>query len=272
MATATATAETHQAASARGHAWVRTFGRIGIASRGVIYVVLAYLAFDIARHGNAPAQTTSTGALEEVGHRSGGSALLILLAVGLGSYAVWRLFDAVASGEGALKRLGSVAIAIIYFGLLGRAVELAIGHQASGGASANPQPMVSKALGWPGGKEIVGTGGVALVIAGVALALWGVFHRYAKSLAMERVSRGWQRIVRTLGALGDLARGFLIALVGTYLIGTAATNNPLQAKGIDQALKSLVHHSYGALLIGAVALGLLCFGLYSFCEARLRRL
>lgn len=272
MATAAATAESPLTASARGHAWVRTFARVGIAARGVIYMVLSYLAFDIARHGNAPAQTTSTGALQEVGHRTGGSALLILLAVGLGSYALWRLFDAVANREGALRRLGSVAIAIIYFGLLARAVELAIGHQASGGASANPQPMVSKALGWPGGKEIVGLGGAALLIAGVALALWGVFHRYAKSLAMERVSRGWRRIVRTLGALGDMARGFLMALVGAYLIGTAATNNSLQAKGIDQALKSLVHHSYGALLIGAVALGLLCFGLYSFCEARLRRL
>jgi uncharacterized membrane protein YidH (DUF202 family) len=233
---------------------------------------LAYLAFDIARHGNAPAQTTSTGALEELGHRTGGSVLLILLAVGLGSYAVWRLFDAAASSEGAFKRLGSLAIAIIYFGLLARAVELAVGHKASGGASANPQPMVSKVLGWPGGKEIVGGAGVSVVIAGVALAMWGVFHRYAKSLAMERVSRVRRRIVRTLGALGDMARGFLIALVGTYLIGTAATDNPLQAKGIDQALKSLVNHSYGTILIGAVALGLLCFGLYSFCDARLRRL
>ncbi len=267
----TTTAQRHPTTATRSRTWVRTLGRTGIASRGVIYVILAYLAFDIARHGTAPAQTTSTGALEEVGRREGGSDLLILLAVGLGSYAVWRLVDAVASSEGLLKRLGSVAIAVVYFGLLVRAIQLAVGHQANAGASANPQPMVAKVLGWPGGKEIVGVGGVVLVIAGVALAVWGLFHRYTKTLALERVGRGWQRIVRTLGVSGDVARGFLIALVGTYLIGTAASNNPGQAKGIDQALKSLVHHPYGAIVIGAVSLGLLCFGLYSFFEARLRR-
>ncbi len=247
-------------------------GRIGIGSRGVIYLVLAYLAFDIARHGNAPAQANSTGALEEVGHRSGGSALLVLLSVGLGSYAIWRLINAALSQESILKRLASFAIAIIYFGLLARAIELAIGHPTSGGASANPEPLVVKVLRWPDGKEIVGVGGVLLVIGGVGLGLWGIFHRYSKTLAFERLSRGWQRTIRTVGSLGDLSRGFLLGLVGAYLIVTAASDNPSQAKGIDQALKSLVHHSYGAILIGAVALGLLSFGIYSFFDARLRRL
>lgn len=247
-------------------------GRIGIGSRGVIYLVLAYLAFDIARHGNAPAQATSTGALEEVGRRSGGSVLLVLLASGLGSYAIWRLFNAVIGGDSVLKRLGSVAIAIVYFGLLARAIELALGHSTSGGASANPQPLVVKVLGWPAGKEIVGVAGAALVIAGVGLALWGLFHRYTKNLALERLDRGWRRTVRALGALGDLARGFLLALVGTYMVGTATSDNPAQVRGVDQALKALVHHSYGAIVIGSVALGLLCFGVYSFFDARLRRL
>ena len=198
--------------------------------------------------------------------------MVVVLADGLGSYAVWRLLDAAMSREGIWKRLGSLAIAVIYFGLLARAIELAAGHRTNGGASANPEPFVVKVLRWPAGKEIVGAGGATLVIAGVALGLWGVFHRYSKSLALERLSRSWQRTVRTLGSLGDLARGFLLGLVGAYLIVTAASGNPSQAKGIDQALKSLVHHPYGAVLIGAVALGLLCFGIYSFFDARLRRL
>ena len=272
MYATTAAPEKHLAPSAQRHDWVQTIGRIGIGSRGVIYLVLAYLAFDIARHGNAPAQANSTGALEEVGHRSGGTALLVLLAVGLGSYAIWRLLNAVFSREGILKRLGFFAIAVIYFGLLVRAIELAAGHSTSGGASANPEPLVVKVLGWPGGKEIVGFVGSALVIAGVGLALWGILHRYSKSLALERLSRRWRTTLRTLGSFGDLARGFLLGLVGAYLIGTAASGNPSQAKGVDQALKALVHHPYGALLIGAVAFGLLCFGIFSFFDARLRRL
>lgn len=272
MSTTAIATQRRLASSTREPGWVQTIGRIGIGSRGVIYLILAYLSFDIARHGSAPTQANSTGALEEVGHHIGGPPLLIVLAVGLGFYAIWRLFNAATSREGALKRIGSLAIAIIYFGLFARAIELAAGHSTSGGASANPEPVVVRVLGWPAGKEIVGFAGAALVIAGVGLGLWGVFHGSAKSLALGRLSRGWRRTVRTLGSLGDLTRGFLVALVGAYLIGTAASGNPNQAKGIDQALEALVHHSYGAILIGFVALGLLCYGMYSFCDARLRRL
>lgn len=258
--------------STAGHDWFQTIGRIGIGARGVIYLTLAYLAFDVARHGSAPVQANSTGALEEIRYRTGGSELLILLAVGLGSYAIWRLFNAVLTRAHPFKRVGSLAIAVVYFGLLAQAIELAAGHPTSGGASANPGPLVARALRWPCGQEIVGAGAAALVFAGVGLGLWGIFHRYSKSLALERLSQGWRSAVRALGSLGDLARGFVLALVGAYLMGTAASGNPSDAKGIDQALKALVHHSYGAVLISSVALGFLCFGMYSLFDARLRRL
>ena len=272
MATATAAPEGLVAASTGRRGWVLTLGRLGIGARGVIYLILAYLALDIARHGNAPTQATSTGALEEVRRRSGGSELLVLLAVGLGSYAIWRLLNAMISRPGALKRLGSLAIAVIYFGLLARALELAAGHSANGGAAANPEPLVVKVMGWPAGREIVGICGAAFLIAGVGLGLWGILHRSSTNLDLGRVTQGWRRTVRALEALGDLARGFLLASVGAYLIGTAASDNPSQAKGIDQALKALVGHPYGAILIGTVALGLFCFGAYSFFDAWLRRL
>ena len=45
--------------------WVHAIARVGIASRGIIYLLSAYLAFDIARHGSAPTETSSTGALQE---------------------------------------------------------------------------------------------------------------------------------------------------------------------------------------------------------------
>jgi hypothetical protein len=251
---------------------MRTAARLGIGARGVIYVVFSYLALDIARHGSAPAQADSTGALAEVGHRTGGTALLLVLAAGLACYAGWRLLEGFSRGRKPLQRIGSFGIAVIYVGLLVRAVQLAAGHSTRGGASTNPAPMAARVLRWPGGTEIVGVVGVVLIASGVGLALWGIIHRYSQSLALERVGRPAQRAIRTLGALGNLARGFLLALVGSFLLDTAVRANPDQAKGVDEALQTLVHHPYGAILIGFEAAGLLCFGVYSFAEARLRRL
>ena len=128
---------------ARG--WIRTLGRLGIASRGVIYLLLAYLAFDIARHGSAPTQTSSTGALQELEARTGGKLLLVVLAIGLGCYAAWRFFDVVTGANGAMRRVSSLSVGIIYGVLCIRAVELVAGHSASGGRLEQ-----SRALGGEG--------------------------------------------------------------------------------------------------------------------------
>jgi Domain of Unknown Function (DUF1206) len=258
---------THEA-----HGWVHTAGRIGIASRGVIYVLLAYLALDVARHGSAPTQTSSTGALQELEARTGGKLLLVILATGLGCYAAWRLFDVATGANGVVTRISSLAVGIIYGILCVRAIELVAGHAESGGASSNPEPWVAKVMGWSGGTVAIEVAGASLMAAGVGLAVWGLFHRYEKNLALERVSRSWQTAIRVLGGFGDLARGFLIALMGVYLMTAALTSNPAQAKSVDQALRALVHHPFGALAIVAIALGLLSFGIFSFFDARLRRL
>jgi hypothetical protein len=255
-----------------GRGWVQTAGRVGIASRGIIYLILAYLAFDIARHGNAPTQTSSTGALQELEARTGGKLLLVLLAAGLACYAGWRLFNAVTGPSGLSKRLSSLFVGIIYAALCVRAAELVAGHPSSGGASSNPEPWIAKVMRWSGGTVAIEVAGAILVGAGIGLGAWGLFHHYEKNLALEHLGHPWQTAVKVLGGLGDLARGSLLALVGFYLIEAAVTSNPAQAKSVDQALRALVHHSYGTLAIALIALGLLAFGVFSFFDARLRRL
>ena len=42
------------------------------------------------------------------------------------------------------------------------------------------------------------------------------------------------------------------------------------AKGVDSALRALAHTPLGPWLLVVVALGLVTFGVYSWCEARWR--
>jgi len=273
MTTATTTdrpgrAVTDRVASSR----IRTAGRVGIASRGIIYLLLGYLAFDIARHGSAPTQTTSTGALQELEARTGGRALLMVLGVGLACYAGWRFVTFVAGPGGAAKRLSALAVGVIYAGLCVRAVELVAGHQATGGATSNPEPWIARIMRWSGGTAAIEVGGAVLIGAGVGLAAWGVFHRYEKSLALEDLGHRWSTVVKVLGGFGDVARGALVVLVGVYCVEAAVTADPARAKSVDQALRALVHHAFGASAIAVIALGLLAFGVFSFFDARLRRL
>lgn len=261
---------------------IRLAAHAGLAARGILYLILGVLAFDVALHGSSPAPTDAQGALQEVARQSAGPVLLVAVAVGLGAYALWRLMQ-VVSGRGSgprdtgvLRRLGWLGIAVVYGGLCAEAVQLAGGSSStsssSRSAASNPEPWAAHVLRWPGGPELLGFVGAGLVVAGGALALWGVLHDHDKELRLDGLSRLARRTVLVLGGAGNAAVGFLIGVVGVYLLDAAAVSDAARAKSLDAALKSLARQDYGAILIAVAAVGLLCFGLYSFCEARLRRL
>ena len=75
-----------------------------------------------------------------------------------------------------------------------------------------------------------------------------------------------------IGTVGHLARMVVFGLIGIFLIKAAVDYNPNQAVGLDGALAKLIHHSYGPLLLGIVAAGLVAFALFSFSDARYRRI
>ena len=68
-----------QALRARNNTWVRLLMRVGLVSRGVVYGMLAYFAFDIARSGNSPEPASGQGALRAIARQPEGPALLAVL-------------------------------------------------------------------------------------------------------------------------------------------------------------------------------------------------
>lgn len=48
--------------------------------------------------------------------------------------------------------------------------------------------------------------------------------------------------------------------------------DPRSAIGLDGALSKVSHYSYGPLLLGVVAVGLIGFALYSIADARYRKI
>ena len=79
-----------------------------------------------------------------------------------------------------------------------------------------------------------------------------------------------RKIVTRLGQIGGIARGLVFATIGVFLVIAAKDANPKQAKGIDSALRALAHTPLGPWLLVVVAIGLMMFGVYSWCEARWR--
>jgi hypothetical protein len=61
-------------------------------------------------------------------------------------------------------------------------------------------------------------------------------------------------------------------LVGLLVVAAAVTFDPNKARGMDAALRQVAAQPFGPWLLSLMALGLMCFGVYSLAEARYRRL
>jgi peptidoglycan/LPS O-acetylase OafA/YrhL len=81
-----------------------------------------------------------------------------------------------------------------------------------------------------------------------------------------------KKAVILLGRLGYGALGVVFTIIGFFMIVAAVKFNSQQAKGLDTALGELLQLPFGRVLLGIVALGLIAYGVYSFVEARYRRL
>ena len=112
--------------------------RAGLVARGLVYVIIGVLALKLAL-GDGGKATNQQGALKTIADQSFGEVLLILVAIGLAGYALWRLVRA-AVGHGAEQRdsgtdrVAAVASGIAYGILCVTAVEILIGSSSSSGS------------------------------------------------------------------------------------------------------------------------------------------
>jgi hypothetical protein len=255
----------------------------GLCSRAVVYLVLAYLACDIATRSKPPSQASGSGALAEVAKQPAGPVLLGLVAAGLAAYGCWRLSQALRppseshSDTFPWKRIGWAAVGIVYFVLCAQAVSLMAGSGSGsgggggGGASSHPKPIVASVLSWPGGPGWVGLAGVVLGGAGVALAIWAIVRDDSKILDLGRMSPRLRLASKVTEIGGNVTRAFLIVLVSVYLVAAAVTDDPQRARSLDSALESLAHGPAGPLVLGIVAAGLVMFSASTLIEARFRK-
>ena len=79
-----------EVARSSGFEWL---ARAGFVSRGLIYGIIGILAIKLAL-GAGGKTTNQQGALKTIAHQPFGKVLLILVAIGLAGYALWRLVHA----------------------------------------------------------------------------------------------------------------------------------------------------------------------------------
>jgi hypothetical protein len=265
-----AQAKGDEVARSRQFEWL---ARAGLVARGVIYAIIGVLAIKLAL-GEGGKTTNQQGALETIAKQPFGKALLILMAIGLAGYAIWRLVRA-ALGHGpeasddAKERLDGVTSGVGYALLCVTAVSILIG--AGSGGSGGPDKPTGGVLGWPGGQILVAIAGLVIIGVGLEQGYKGVKKKFLEQSKTEQMSERVERGLTALGVFGHLARMVVFCLIGYFLFRAAIDYDADKAIGLDGALNKLAHASYGPLLLGIVAAGLIGFAAYSIVDARYRK-
>lgn len=243
---------------------LETFTRLGFAARGLLYLLVAYMAVSLGRNAG------SSDVLRSLAEDGSGRLLLVLIALGLLAYGAWRCLEAAqdleGAGDGAKGAIvrGGHALsggAHVLLGLL--AAGLAFGLVGTGGGNGADE-ATGRALRLPAGALLVQFVAIGFGLGGLAEG-WNAYRlKFLDQLDSRAASQSW---VKWVGRLGYLARGVVFILIGFLLWGAGGDDNPARAGGMGEALGSLSGTSRAV-----VALGLGLFGVFSLVQAVYRRI
>jgi Domain of Unknown Function (DUF1206) len=253
---------------------VDVLGRIGLVGYGVVHLVVAWLALQVA-FGVPDAPPDAEGAVGTIARTPGGAFALAVAAIGLLAFALWQMtaaaigFRWVAGSERVRKRVGAVAKAIAMTGLAVIVINYLTGVGSAGATTV--QKIAADVLALPAGRVLLAlAAAVVLCIAG-AMTYTGVRRTFMGDLDVRRLAPGVQHAIEVAGAAGHLARALALGVIGALAAAAALFADAARAGGLDAALRALGSTVAGAWLLAVVAAGFAAFGLFCMADAATRR-
>jgi hypothetical protein len=251
--------------------------RIGYGARGFVYLSGGALTL-LAIPGLIDGAAGTRGAISWLALQPFGRAWVLLLGLGLLAIVSWRLLQAIwdADNEGTDRQgistrvsqgfsaTGYALLAVSAFSLLFHtpadpgAADVAAGHREA-----------ARMLSLPFGNLLLA--GLGLCIAGVGVSnivkAWRDDFAAHLSCSVELCRR-----VVPLARAGYMARGIAWLPLAALIFLAGIRSRASDVTSFDAALDALGRQPGGVVLLAAAALGFIGFGLFSFIEARFRRI
>lgn len=238
---------------------LETMARAGYAARGIVYLLLGYFAWTT---GGGEA---TTNVMERLGELPLGAPMLILVALGMLGYGVFRIYGAAVDikgkgndAKGLFGRAGPTLSGLAHIGLAVVAVRIAIGLGEVGEGDGGRQ-MAETAMTFPGGTLLVALAGAIGLAAGI-----GNLYKAWTCAFMEDLSADTPRLARWAGRAGYTARGVVFGLIGWQILALAIGWQHDQI-GMESAMTELRRRDW---LFPLIAAGLAAFGIFSLIMAR----
>lgn len=259
----------------------RKLVKLGFAAKGTVYILIGILAIlPVIGMGHGGGNGGQKEAIQWLMDQSYGIILVALIALGLLFYAIWRLMRGLTNSpnysgkRGTIKRVG-VAISGLLYGAFafyaGNLVFRSITGNGEGSSSGSQKYQVTQELlqsTW--GNIILIFIGLILIgrsIYYIYIALTGKYKERVRNYGVDE--RGAAYLIKA-GMLGFIARGIVFTVIGYFVIRAVLEHDAGSAtKGTGEAM-DFIQSTGGNIVLILIALGLICYGIFMFIQAKYR--
>jgi type IV secretory pathway VirB2 component (pilin) len=253
---------------------LKTIAKIGFTAKGLVYCLLGILvfmaAFEIGRQAGKDVDKES--AFNVIEHLPAGKWLLAIVALGLLCYVLWRVVQAFLPSrnddskiKNISKKIRYLLSGLVYLSLALFAIKMVFENSDDSGSK---QHVIEDIMHIENGSILIGLAAFVIAAVGIYQIYYSLSEGYKKHVSLVSVDRKTRDMLLLSGKLGYVARGVVWLIIAWLFSKAAWYSNAAEAGDTAKAFRFLESASYGSYFLGALGLGLLCYGLFNFIRAR----
>lgn len=258
--------------------YLKKIAATGYIAKGIVYALTGILTL-LAAFNMGGQKAGKLQVIDYLENQAFGKWLVILLGLGLICYGIWRFIESILNPEnigtdtkGIVKRISFFISGLIYSGLGVFSILDVLGKAS-----------FLKGDGGSGNSLLTGTSGQYIFIAiGLALAGKGIYQfikvykgDFLKKFKIQSISvMARRKYIKRIGYAGLISRGIVTSIIAYFFLTAGfnlAGNTSNGMKGSTEAFSFIQEQAYGKWLLGMVAAGLVCYGIYMFTMAAFRK-
>jgi hypothetical protein len=258
------------AIAAEAKPWIKKIAQAGYISKGIVYVLLGLLGFMAAFELTRNNEATQSGTLQFVKDLPAGTILLLLLALGLICYSIWRgiqtFYNPTNEEKKWTKRLRYLFSGLAYLALAYTALRAAFENNSNNGDQN--QKLAGELMSQPLGQVLVGIAGLIFAGVGIYQIYYGFSEKYRKHVQDLSLQSQHASTLLKSGKIGYISRGTVWLVIAYLFFRAAIHSSASEAGSTGKAFQFIETSSFGSYLLAALGLGLIAYGIFNFIRAR----
>jgi Domain of Unknown Function (DUF1206) len=251
--------------------------RMGFLVKGALYMIIGTLALQAAS-GFGGKLTGTNGALITVLLQPFGRVMLLIAAVGLFGYAMWRVLQGVFNPDHLGTEWKSAALRASYVGrgllhaLFGfQAVRVYRGIPTS---ESGERKIAAEAFRWPLGDWVVVLAGLGLIAFGVQQMYAALTCRLEPNLKVNSLRQESGEWAVSISRFGVGARAVVFIMFGWFVVhaGWLRDSSEVPTTPVLMRILAAQPGGLGHWTLGVMATGLIAYGFYQIVHARYLRI